>query len=158
MEREVGRNVELVWLTGRLAPDFQTIANFRKNNGEAFAATDASINRYIGQLENMAKQVKEIIGSVDLSAVADRSHYRSEEFLDCDERDITAYVPKSSTSDNRAKGKFAREDFCYIRKDSEYKCPAGRDWFDMRLHSKTTRPSPDLGPRCVSAGGIPMGT
>ena len=35
LERECQRNVELVWLTGRLIPDFKTIAGFRKDNGEA---------------------------------------------------------------------------------------------------------------------------
>jgi transposase len=35
LERECQRNVELVWLTGRLIPDFKTIADFRKDNGEA---------------------------------------------------------------------------------------------------------------------------
>ena len=35
LEREAQRNVELMWLVGRLAPDFKTIANFRKDNGEA---------------------------------------------------------------------------------------------------------------------------
>jgi len=35
LEREAQRNVELMWLTGRLAPDFKTIADFRKENGEA---------------------------------------------------------------------------------------------------------------------------
>jgi transposase len=35
LEREAGRNVELMWLTGRLAPDFKTIADFRKNNTKA---------------------------------------------------------------------------------------------------------------------------
>ena len=35
LEREAGRNVELMWLTGRLAPDHKTIADFRKNNGTA---------------------------------------------------------------------------------------------------------------------------
>jgi transposase len=35
LEREAQRNVELMWLTGRLAPDFKTIADFRKNNGQA---------------------------------------------------------------------------------------------------------------------------
>ena len=34
LEREAQRNVELMWLTGRLAPDFKTIADFRKDNGE----------------------------------------------------------------------------------------------------------------------------
>ncbi len=33
LERECQRNIELMWLTGRLAPDFKTIANFRKDNG-----------------------------------------------------------------------------------------------------------------------------
>jgi transposase len=35
LERETQRNVELIWLTGRLAPDFKTIADFRKDNGKA---------------------------------------------------------------------------------------------------------------------------
>ena len=35
LEREAGRNVELMWLLGRLAPDFKTIADFRKNNAKA---------------------------------------------------------------------------------------------------------------------------
>src|SRR3990167_3426508 len=32
LERECQRNVELMWLTGRLAPDFKTIADFRRDN------------------------------------------------------------------------------------------------------------------------------
>lgn len=35
LERETQRNVELIWLTGRLTPDFKTIADFRKDNGAA---------------------------------------------------------------------------------------------------------------------------
>ena len=35
LERECQRNVELMWLTGRLAPDFKTIADFRKDNSKA---------------------------------------------------------------------------------------------------------------------------
>ncbi len=35
LERETQRNVEVMWLTGRLMPDFKTIADFRKDNGEA---------------------------------------------------------------------------------------------------------------------------
>ena len=34
LEREAQRNVELMWLTGRLMPDFKTIANFRKDNSK----------------------------------------------------------------------------------------------------------------------------
>src|SRR5713226_770530 len=39
LEREAQRNVELMWLSGRLAPDFKTIADFRKDNGPAIRAT-----------------------------------------------------------------------------------------------------------------------
>ena len=35
LERECQRNIELIWLTGQLAPDFKTIADFRKDNGKA---------------------------------------------------------------------------------------------------------------------------
>lgn len=38
LEREAQRNVELMWLTGKLAPDHKTIANFRKDNGPAIQA------------------------------------------------------------------------------------------------------------------------
>ena len=41
LEREAKRNVEVMWLTGRLAPDFKTIADFRKNNGPAIQAVCA---------------------------------------------------------------------------------------------------------------------
>jgi transposase len=35
LEREAGRNVEVMWLCGRLVPDHKTIADFRKDNGPA---------------------------------------------------------------------------------------------------------------------------
>src|ERR1700746_477522 len=38
LEREAQRNIEVMWLTGRLAPDFKTIADFRKDNGAAIRA------------------------------------------------------------------------------------------------------------------------
>ena len=38
LEREAGRNVEVMWLTGRLLPDHKTIADFRKDNGPAHAS------------------------------------------------------------------------------------------------------------------------
>src|SRR5258706_156219 len=38
LEREAQRNVEVMWLTGRLAPDFKTIADLRRDNGEAIQA------------------------------------------------------------------------------------------------------------------------
>ncbi len=77
------------------------------------------------QLAHMAKQAKEAMGCDALEVAADRGYYRSEEFLTCNEANITAYVPNSKTSHNAAKGLFAREDFRYIAADDEYECPAG---------------------------------
>jgi transposase len=270
LEREAGRNLELIWLIGRLAPDFKTIADFRKNNGEAirlvcrefvmlcrklnlfseaFVAIDGSkfravnnrnrnfskakikkrleqidnsIARYLGeiasadrrdgtapkaktsrlenkivalkeeiqslkklevrmlatpgqqisltdpdaramstsgrgrgivgynvqtavdtehhlivahevtnvghdrsQLANMAKQAKEAIHCDELSVLGDRGYYNGEEILACDKAGITAYVPKTQTSNNQAKGLFGKRDFIYKSEDDEYECPAG---------------------------------
>jgi transposase len=41
LERETQRNIELMWLTGRLMPDFKTIADFRRDNGPAIRAACA---------------------------------------------------------------------------------------------------------------------
>ena len=38
LEREAGRNVEVMWLTGKLVPDFKTIADFRRDDGPAIRA------------------------------------------------------------------------------------------------------------------------
>src|ERR671912_1798369 len=35
LEQETRRNLELIWLTGQLAPDFKTLADFRRDNAEA---------------------------------------------------------------------------------------------------------------------------
>lgn len=53
LEREARRNVELMWLTGRLAPDHKTIADFRRDNGPAIRKTCAQfveLCRQIGAL------------------------------------------------------------------------------------------------------------
>jgi len=38
LEREAQRNIELMWLVGKLPPDFKTIADFRRDNGAAIRA------------------------------------------------------------------------------------------------------------------------
>jgi transposase len=55
LEREAGRNVEVMWLVGRLVPDHKTIADFRKNNGGALrkvCAQFVALCRAIGLLTN----------------------------------------------------------------------------------------------------------
>lgn len=73
LEREAQRNVELMWLTGRLAPDFKTIADFRRNNG-------AGIRNVCKQFVGMCRQLKifsQAIVAIDgskLKAVNSRDH------------------------------------------------------------------------------------
>ncbi len=53
LEREAGRNVELMWLLGRIVPDHKTIADFRKDNGAALrqvCARFVALCRQVGLL------------------------------------------------------------------------------------------------------------
>ena len=43
LEREARRNVEVMWLTGRLVPDHKTIADFRKDSGPAIRKVCAQL-------------------------------------------------------------------------------------------------------------------
>ncbi|WP_020482751.1 IS1182 family transposase [Methylomonas sp. MK1] len=268
LEKETQRNIELMWLTGRLMPDFKTIATFRKENGkairnvcrqfvmlcqqlglfsEALVAIDgskfkavnnrdrnftsaklqrrmeeieSSINRYLtaldtadrqepsvaqakterlqdkiaalkaqmqalkdievqlnqtpdkqisltdpdarsmktrgtgivgynaqtavdtkhhlivehevinegvdrSQLSNMAKKARSAMGVDDLTVIADRGYFKSEEILACHEACITAIVPKTVTSIATADGRFGKADFIFDAEKNEYRCPAG---------------------------------
>ena len=271
LERESQRNVELVWLTGRLSPDFKTIADFRKDNGpairrvcsqfialcrrlklfsEALVAIDSSkfkavnnsdraftegkvrgrlqqleesIGRYLEELDRadrtpslvteqrtthiklkmrtiraeirrlkgigkklaeapdrqlsltdpdarcmatrsrsspivaynvqtaveakhhlvvahevtnvgndrsalspMAEKARAAIGTEKLTAIADRGYFSGEQILKREQSGISALVPKSTTSNNHAKGLFDKRDFEYLPKKDEYRCPAGQ--------------------------------
>ena len=79
LERETARNVEMMWLTGRLAPDFKTIADFRKDNGPA-------------------KQAQAATGVRALTAIADRGYFKGEEIVACEAAGVTPFVPNPLTS------------------------------------------------------------
>jgi transposase len=63
LEREARRNVEMMWLTGRLAPDFKTIADFRKDNGPAIRASCRQFIALCRRLDLFAHAVAAIDGS-----------------------------------------------------------------------------------------------
>jgi transposase len=63
LEREAGRNVEMMWLTGRLAPDFKTIADFRRDNGPAIRAACRQFIALCRRLELFTHAVAAIDGS-----------------------------------------------------------------------------------------------
>jgi transposase len=271
LEREAQRNVELMWLTGRLAPDFKTIADFRRDNGpgirnvcrrfivlcrdlklfsEALVAIDGSkfkavnsrdrnftpgkidkrqqqieesIQRYLDALETadrtqppdletkterlkdkidrlrwqmrqldqtkeqlqtqpdgqlsltdrdarsmtshgkgtgivgynvqaavdakhhlivahevtnvgsdraqlspMAQAARDAMGKTTLKAVADRGYYNAPQIKACHDAGIATILPKPTTSNAKAEGRFDKADFVYIARDDEYECPAGQ--------------------------------
>ena len=270
LERECQRNIELIWLTRRLAPDFKTIADFRKDNGEAirkvcrefvalcrrinllseasvaidgskfkavnardrnFTQTkmqrrleqiDESIKRYLSQLDtadrqgpgvpeakvarlhekiatlrqeiqrlnalnaqlmqtedkqisltdpdarsmatsgrgsgivgynvqtavdtnthlivshevtnvghdrsqlsHMAEQAKSALNAETLDVVADRGYYSGDEIVACEAAGISVCLPKPTTSNAKADGRFDKQDFVYVAQDDVYRCPAG---------------------------------
>ncbi len=63
LERETQRNIELMWLTGRLAPDFKTIADFRRDNGAAIRAVCSQFVGLCRQLGLFTRAVVAIDGS-----------------------------------------------------------------------------------------------
>ena len=63
MERECGRNLEVMWLLGRLAPDFKTIADFRKDNGPAIKKVCAQFVELCRRMGLLSKASVAIDGS-----------------------------------------------------------------------------------------------
>src|SRR5271165_4055731 len=63
LEREAQRNIELMWLVGRLAPDFKTIADFRKDNGAAIRAVCAQFVGLCRRLKLFTQAIVAIDGS-----------------------------------------------------------------------------------------------
>src|SRR6187431_863942 len=63
LEREAGRNVEVMWLLGRLAPDHKTIADFRKDNGAAIKKVCAQFVALCRKMGLLAKASVAIDGS-----------------------------------------------------------------------------------------------
>ena len=63
LERETQRNIELMWLTGRLMPDFKTIADFRRDNGPAIGAACAQFIVLCRQFNLFTRAVVAIDGS-----------------------------------------------------------------------------------------------
>src|SRR5262245_14878892 len=63
LERETGRNVELMWLLGRLVPDHKTIADFRKDNGRAIRQVCARFVELCREMGLLAKTSVAIDGS-----------------------------------------------------------------------------------------------
>ena len=63
LERETQRNIELMWLTGRLMPDFKTIADFRRDSGPAIRAACGQFVALCRQFNLFTRTIVAIDGS-----------------------------------------------------------------------------------------------
>jgi transposase len=95
LERECGRNVELLWLLRRLRPDFKTIADFRKDNREPLVGVCREFTDLCKRLDLFAGELVAIDGS-KFKAVNSRarnfSHRKVKRKVDQIDQKIEAYL------------------------------------------------------------------
>ena len=95
LEAECRRNVEVMWLLGRLAPDHKTIAEFRRTQGEALRAACAAFVRFLREAGVVGGEWVAIDGS-KFRAAASRKAVPSVAAL---ERQVGEYLSKLDASD-----------------------------------------------------------
>ncbi|SAK95057.1 transposase IS4 family protein [Caballeronia pedi] len=93
LEREAQRNIELMWLTGRLAPDFKTIARFRKDNGKAIRNVCRQFVMLCQRLNLFAEAIVAIDGS-KFKAVNHRDRNFTNAKLERRMRDIESSIAR----------------------------------------------------------------
>ena len=105
LECEAGRNLEVMWLTGRLAPDHKTIADFRKDNGPAIKKVCAQFVELCRKMGLLAKAGVAIDGS-KFKAVNSRDNNftkgKLERRLKQIEESVARYMGQLDTADRRA--------------------------------------------------------
>jgi transposase len=111
LEREAGRNVEVMWLVGRLAPDHKTIADFRKDYGKAIRKVCADFVSICRGLDLFAEACVAIDGAKFKAVNArDRNFTRAKmkRRLEQIEESITRYLHQLDSAD-RQEASLARE-------------------------------------------------
>ena len=63
LEKECHRNIELMWLINKLAPDFKTIADFRKDNKKAVVGVFKEFSMFCNEINLIGKEMVAIDGS-----------------------------------------------------------------------------------------------
>src|SRR5258708_25632428 len=104
LEREAGRNVEGMWLTGRLVPDHQTIADFRKDSGRAVRQVCARVVALCRTLGLFTEATVAIDGS-KFKAVNNRdknfTHANRDRRMAQIEQSVARYLQQLDTADRQ---------------------------------------------------------
>ena len=104
LERECQRNIELIWLTGHLAPDFKTIADFRKDNGKAIREVCRTFVAVCRELDLLSEASVAIDGSKFKAVNARDKNFTEAKMkrrLERIEESIARYMAQLETADRR---------------------------------------------------------
>src|ERR1700683_427020 len=104
LERECQRNIELFWLTGRLAPDFKTIADFRKDNGRAIREVCRAFVALCRELDLLSVPSVAIDGSKFKAVNARDKNFTEAKMrrrLERIDKSIARYIAQLDTADRR---------------------------------------------------------
>lgn len=108
LEREAGRNVEVMWLLGRLVPDHKTIAEFRRNNGPAIrkvCAQFVELCRRIGLLAEAGVAIDgskfKAVNNRDRNFTANKMKRRKAQI----EESIARYLHQLESADRQERSK-----------------------------------------------------
>jgi len=107
LEREAQRNLEVVWLTGRLAPDFKTIADFRRDNGPAIRATCRQFVMLCRKLDLFSEALVAIDGSKFKAVNARDKNFtpaKLQRRIEQVEESIARYMAAMDTADRQEEG------------------------------------------------------
>jgi transposase/uncharacterized coiled-coil protein SlyX len=122
LEREAGRNVEVMWLTGRLAPDHKTIADFRKDNGLAIRKVCAQLVVLCRDLGLLAQASVAIDGS-KFKAVNNRdknfTRAKMERRLAQIEESVARYLSQLDTADRQEPSEALAAKSAHLKKKLE---------------------------------------
>lgn len=110
--------------TGVVGYNVQAVADAKHHLIVAHEVVNTGHDR--DQLSSMATQAHAAVGTKTIEVIADRGYYSGPEILACVEAGVTAYVPRTMTSNSKAAGRFSKLDFVYVATDNEYRCPAGQ--------------------------------
>jgi transposase len=104
LEREAGRNVEVIWLINRVTPAFKTIADFRKDHPQAIVAVCRAFTRFCREQSLFGAELLAIDGT-KIAAVASRKQVITPEQIKTRdaaiERKIAEYLATMDEADRQ---------------------------------------------------------
>ncbi len=110
--------------SGAVAYNVQVAVDTKNHLIVAHEVTNATSDR--AQLSPMAQAARDAMGTSELLAIADRGYFSGPQIKACADVGIATVLPKPTTSNAKAEGRFDKADFIYIKQDDEYECPAGQ--------------------------------